>query len=116
MQATGVALFIAASAGLPLFFWKGSSAVDPLLGAASAVLDSGLPVADCPDCVCAPEPEAILKVCSPCAADGAFCYRTPVVGAIGAAVGAAAGHVIRYGRQDRAGAEAGAEIGDPIPW
>ena len=115
MHATVVALVIAASAWLPHFWFRVPPAFDPSVGTAEVVPEPGLlPIADCPECVCLPEPERVPEDCSQ-AADSTVSFRTGAAGVFGAAVGAVAGHY-RHGLAHREGPEAGAEIGDPIPW
>ena len=125
MQATAVAFVIAVSAWLPHIWWIVPAPEYPVKPTTSVEVGgelhvrgawSNAPELDCPECECAPPPTTPLKVCSPCAAESSPRFSPAVVGIAGVAAGAVAARVVQYGGEDRAGAEAGAAFGDPIPW
>ena len=112
MQASVVALFVAATVSLP-HLWLRSGSFSPEAFGPAEVLQSEQ---ECPECVCGPQPECPEGEAQVVYVDRDSTPATQAVGAAGLVAGAVLGTLVRHGRQDRAGVEAGAAIGDPIPW
>ena len=109
MQTTIAALAVLSSTLIPLW-WRNST---------RPVNTEDLEEASIPPCVCAPLssdcPEC--ECASPAQATVTESYSsTAGAGLVGALAGAGVTALVNHGRENRAGVEAGAAIGDPIPW
>ena len=107
MQTTIAALAILSSTLIPSW-WRNST-----LPASPEVLEEAsvppcvcgpLP-SDCPECACALPAQTVSESYS----------STAGAGVVGALAGAGVTALVNHGRENRAGVEAGAAIGDPIP-
>ena len=108
MQTTIAALAILSSTLIPLWWRNSTLAVSPevLEEASDSSCVCGPSAIDCPECACVLPAQTVSE--SYTSAAGA--------GIVGALTGAGVTALVQHGRENRAGVEAGAAIGDPIPW
>ena len=111
MQASVVALVLFASAWIPLLLPLRNSSLPEVPPEPVAIVGEEPTI---PECVCLPaEGPAKGEGCE-APASGSTTGR--VVAATVGALGGSLLTVVHHGRANRAGPEAGAAVGDPIPW